>query len=282
MIDRKYKNIEDKLELLKHSILIRDIIEENNETKQITYKYKEYDENGNITKQGKTNCKINSIEEAVNLFNALGYEKLININDHLLIYANEYDELECVNNKHIYIEIEEKCNYINRCYKNEEEMKQVIDKYNFPLKQNNYYAKKAVDELNDLQKENLLRKKIVRWKFCSDNEKLIKLVLNNEKKATTSLYSEYMKNGKKLPKIGEKSIIQHDNNNDACLIEIEKVIITEFKNITDDLASIEGEGDKTLEYYKNEHFKIFKKLDSNFNDESKVVFEIFKVIEKYN
>ena len=67
MIDKKYKNIEDKLELLKHTILIRDIIEENKETKQITYKYKEYDENGNITKQGKTNCKINSIEEAVNL-----------------------------------------------------------------------------------------------------------------------------------------------------------------------------------------------------------------------
>lgn len=152
MIDKKYKNIEDKLELLKHAILIRDIIEENKETKQITYKYKEYDENGNIIKQGKTNCKINSIEEAVNLFNALGYEKLININDHLLVYANKDDEfvIECVNNKHIYIEIEDKCNYIDKCYKSDEEMKDVINKYNLPLKQNNYYAKKALDELNEI------------------------------------------------------------------------------------------------------------------------------------
>ena len=152
MIDKKYKNIEDKLELLKHAILIRDIIEENKETKQITYKYKEYDENGNITKQGKTNCKINSIEEAVNLFNALGYEKLININDHLLVYANKDDEfvIECVNNKHIYIEIEDKCNYIDKCYKSDEEMKDAINKYNLPLKQNNYYAKKALDELNEI------------------------------------------------------------------------------------------------------------------------------------
>ena len=134
----------------------------------------------------------------------------------------------------------------------------------------------------DLQKENLLRKKIVRWKFCSDNEKLISLVLSGEKRATTSLYNEYIKNKEPLPKIGEKSIIQHDNNNDACLIEIEKVIITEFKNITEKLAFIEGEGDKSLEYYRNEHYKIFKKIDSNFNDESKVVFEMFKVIEKYN
>lgn len=152
MIDKKYKSIEDKLELLKHTILIRDIIEENKETKQITYKYKEYDENGNITKQGKTNCKINSIEEAVNLFNALGYEKLININDHLLVYANKDDEfvIECVNNKHIYIEIEDKCNYIDKCYKSDEEMKDAINKYNLPLKQNNYYAKKALDELNEI------------------------------------------------------------------------------------------------------------------------------------
>ena len=134
----------------------------------------------------------------------------------------------------------------------------------------------------DLQKENLLRKKIVRWKFCSDNEKLISLVLSGEKRATTSLYNEYIKNKEPLPKIGEKSIIQHDNNNDACLIEVENLIITEFKNITEELAFIEGEGDKSLEYYRNEHYKIFKKIDSNFNDESKVVFEMFKVIEKYN
>ena len=134
----------------------------------------------------------------------------------------------------------------------------------------------------DLQKENLLRKKIVRWKFCSDNEKLISLVLSGDKRATTSLYNEYIKNKEPLPKIGEKSIIQHDNNNDACLIEIEKVIITEFKNITEELAFIEGEGDKSLEYYRNVHYKIFKNIDSNFSDESKVVFEIFRVIENYN
>ena len=62
----------------------------------------------------------------------------------------------------------------------------------------------------DLQKENLLRKKIVRWKFCSDNEKLISLVLSGEKRATTSLYNEYIKNKEPLPKIGEKSIIQQN------------------------------------------------------------------------
>ena len=31
-----------------------------------------------------------------------------------------------------------------------EEMKDAINKYNLPLKQNNYYAKKALDELNEI------------------------------------------------------------------------------------------------------------------------------------
>lgn len=125
-------------------------------------------------------------------------------------------------------------------------------------------------------------KEISRWKFSSDNEKLISLVLSGEKKATTSLYNEYIEDKKSLPKISERSIILHDDNTYACLIEIENVIITEFKNITEEFAFIEGEGDKSLEYYRNEHYKIFKNLDLNFSDESKVVFEIFRVIEKYN
>lgn len=125
-------------------------------------------------------------------------------------------------------------------------------------------------------------KEISRWKFSSDNEKLISLVLSGEKKATTSLYNEYIKNKEPLPKIHQRSIILHEDNTDACLIEIENVIITEFKNITEEFAFIEGEGDKSLEYYRNEHYKIFKNIDSNFSNESKVVFEIFRVIENYN
>ena len=38
-----------------------------------------------------------------------------------------------------------------------------------------------------------------RWSFCDDNDNLIKLVLNEKKKATTSNY-----NKNDLPLIGEK------------------------------------------------------------------------------
>ena len=115
-----------------------------------------------------------------------------------------------------------------------------------------------------------------RWSFGIDNDKLIELVLKNEKTATTSLYNE-----EKIPKVGDISIITYNNGNDACMIETVDVIITEFKNITKDLAYLEGEGDKSLESYKKVHNNFFKTIDKNFNDDTKVVFEIFKMIEKY-
>lgn len=121
--------------------------------------------------------------------------------------------------------------------------------------------------------------KIPCWKFGTDNEKLIKLVLLGEKRATTSLFSEYENDNEPLPKVGDRSIILHDDNSTACLIETEKVIITEFANVTKEMAFIEGEGDKSLEYYKEEHTRIFKLIDPNFNYKTKIVFEVFKVIE---
>lgn len=120
-----------------------------------------------------------------------------------------------------------------------------------------------------------------RWKFGTDNDKLVKLVLKGEKRATTSLYKEYILEGKELPKVSDRSIILFDDDSEACLIENVEVIVTEFKNMTEELAFIEGEGDKSLEYYRREHIRIFKEIDSGFNDSSKVVFEIFKVIERF-
>ena len=117
------------------------------------------------------------------------------------------------------------------------------------------------------------------WKFGTNNDYLVNLVLKGEKTATTSLYKEYIDLNEELPKININQVLLFDNGDEACITRNKKVIITEFKNITDNLAYLEGEGDKSLDYYKKEHTKIFKKIDSNFNEDSLVVFEIFEVVE---
>lgn len=56
-------------------------------------------------------------------------------------------------------------------------------------------------------------------------------------------------------------------------------MITEFKNITRELAYLEGEGDRSLEYYRKVYGEYFKTIDSNFNEDFKIVFVEFEIVE---
>ena len=141
----------DYLSMLNKCVLIRHIIEENKETKMLTYKYKEYNKNNEITKQGKVKVKVDDIDNSILLFEKLNFEELIKINDHMLVYATDKDELviQNVNGKHIYIEIEDKCNYADRFYNSINEMKAVIIDNTIPIKDNNFFVKKAEIELQE-------------------------------------------------------------------------------------------------------------------------------------
>lgn len=142
----------ESLDILKNCLLIRNVITKEENKKIITYKYKEYNDKKEIIKQGKVDCSVASIEEAKNLLETIGYRELIKINDHLIVYANENTEfaVQLVNNKHIYIELEEKCNYISREYNSIEEMINDLKQYNIPIKGENYFVKKAEIELMEL------------------------------------------------------------------------------------------------------------------------------------
>ena len=139
----------DYLSMLNKCVLIRNIIEENKETKMLTYKYKEYNDKKEIIKQGKIKCLIEDINNAKLLFEKLNFEELIKIHDHMLVYATDNDEIviQSVNDKHLYIEIEDKGYYSGRVYNSIDEMKEVFTKYSIPIKGNNYFVKKAEIEL---------------------------------------------------------------------------------------------------------------------------------------
>ena len=139
------------LDMLKDCVLIRNVIEENKDTKKIVYKYKEYNDLEEIVRQGKVECKVESIDDAYNLLKVIGYKELVEIDDKCSVYANETTEmvLEYVNNKHLYIEMEEDCYHIDRHYNSIEEMKEDLNKYNIPIKDNNYFAKKAEVEIRE-------------------------------------------------------------------------------------------------------------------------------------
>ena len=88
-----------------------------------------------------------------------------------------------------------------------------------------------------------MNSKLKTWRFGINNDKLIDLVLSGKKIATTSLYDK-----DDIPIIGEESLLIFDNGKQACVTKTKKVIITEFKNISEDLSMFEGEG--TYEEWK--------------------------------
>ena len=87
-----------------------------------------------------------------------------------------------------------------------------------------------------------------------------------------------MKVGDMMSKIDLTQFTDEKDNN-VSFIKTSNVIVTEFKNITWGLAKLEGEN-KSLNQRKEGHTNYFKKLDSNFNENTKVIFEVFEVIKK--
>lgn len=151
LVKKEFENCKILNELLNNCILIRDISEELNTRKLITYKQKQIDTNGDILNQINANVEINNIDDAYNMLKLIGYIDLMKISDHIMIYQrNNGDELalQFVNDK-IYIEIEEKCEHTGKKYESLDYMKSIITDLNLPIKGENYYAKKAEDILNE-------------------------------------------------------------------------------------------------------------------------------------
>lgn len=148
--DLKNKN---SLDILKECVIVRYI---ENTLKELLYKYKEYSNNGDIIKQAKVSCKVNDIKEASNFMKTIGYKELIHIQNNSVVYTNDKIELavQLVNDKYIFIEPEDKSEYLNKTYSSIEEMKEEINLYNLPIVKDKYFAKKAAIILEDKLKES--------------------------------------------------------------------------------------------------------------------------------
>lgn len=143
--DLKNKN---SLDILKECVIVRYI---ENTLKELLYKYKEYSNNGDILKQAKVSCKVNDIKEASNFMKTIGYKELIHIQNNSVVYTNDKIEfaVQLVNDKYIFIELEERSEHVKTVFSNVEDMKKVIDSLNIPMVKNNYFAKKAVIVLEE-------------------------------------------------------------------------------------------------------------------------------------
>ena len=119
--------------------------------------------------------------------------------------------------------------------------------------------------MSDIMNNNLKT-----WRFAYDNDNQIKRVLLGWQTATTYLYNE-----KNTPNNYEEVLV-FDNEKKACITKTLKIIITEFKNIDENLSKLEEDD---FVNWQQTHINYFKSVNPNFDKNTKVVFKIFEVKE---
>lgn len=125
------------------------------------------------------------------------------------------------------------------------------------------------------------------WAFGDSNEmadELAKLVLEGTKTATASNYTLYELEKEPLPSVGLHNIILDGKGKAVAIVETTSVEVVLFDEVTEEHAYLEGEGDRTLRYWRDVHESFFKKefegINREFHYKIPVVCERFKLIYK--
>jgi uncharacterized protein YhfF len=120
------------------------------------------------------------------------------------------------------------------------------------------------------------------WQFGAEADLLAQLVLEGTKTATASAYDLYAVDDDPLPEVGSYDVVLDSKDQAVCIIQIKKVSVVPFKEVSAEHAFKEGEGDKSLAYWRDVHEEFFKpyygEYGLTFTSESLIVLEEFEVV----
>lgn len=104
--------------------------------------------------------------------------------------------------------------------------------------------------------------------FCDNEEdanECAKLVKAGVKKATSHSLLGLQYRNEKLPKIGDFTVVTDWNGTAQCLVRTTKVQLKPFFSIDEEYARTEGEGDKSLAYWKRVHWDYYTRELEGFD-----------------
>ena len=121
--------------------------------------------------------------------------------------------------------------------------------------------------------------------FCDnkkDADECAELVVKGIKKATATSLWWFKKNNEPLPEIGNQYVVKDWEGNAKAIIEVTKVEKVPCNQVSAEFAQAEGEGDKSLRYWKEVHEAYYtremKPYGEEFNENMIIICEHFKTI----
>ena len=110
------------------------------------------------------------------------------------------------------------------------------------------------------------------------------LIVSGRKTATCSAVWEWEAEGKAMPAVGLKTVVLDGRGAPLCVIETTGVVVVPFDEVGADFAREEGEGDLSLAYWREAHWRFFKrtlpKIGREADSKMPLVCERFRLVYK--
>lgn len=110
-------------------------------------------------------------------------------------------------------------------------------------------------------------------------DELLTLVLAGTKTATCDAVGSFS-GAEPMPVVGRHDVVLDGKGRPACAIETVEVTLRRFDEVDERFAADEGEGERTLAYWRRVHEDYFRR-HGNFAEDMMLVCERLKVIEVF-
>jgi len=84
--------------------------------------------------------------------------------------------------------------------------------------------------------------------------------------------------GEPIPRAGELSVILDGDGDPLCVIRTTHVEIRRFADVDEEFAWTEGEGDRSLAYWREAHVSFFTAAGTPPEDDTELVLERFELL----
>jgi uncharacterized protein YhfF len=104
------------------------------------------------------------------------------------------------------------------------------------------------------------------------------LVRDGPKRATAGLVAEFEPEDDPVPSVGDLSIVLDGHGGPVCVIRTTQVEIRRFGDVDEAFAWDEGEGDRTLAWWRRAHIRFFERFGTSVDENTPMVLERFELL----